>query len=33
MHDEATSPELTAYLVDKMNKEMGPNLVKPTFIA
>ena len=32
MHDEATSPELTVYLVDKMNKEMGLNLVKPTFI-
>jgi len=33
MHDEATSPELTVYLVDKMNKEIGLNLVKPTFIA
>jgi uncharacterized protein YecE (DUF72 family) len=32
MHDEATSPELTIYLVDKMNKEMGLNLIKPTFI-
>ncbi len=32
MHDEATSPELTAYLVDKMNKEMGLNLIKPTFV-
>lgn len=33
MHDEATSPELTVYLVDKMNKELGLNLVKPTFIS
>lgn len=33
MHDEATSPELTVYLVDKMNKELGLNLVKPTFIG
>lgn len=32
MHDEATSPELTVYLVDKMNKEMGLNLMKPKFI-
>ncbi|MBI5857880.1 MAG: DUF72 domain-containing protein [Sphingobacteriales bacterium] len=32
MHDEATSPELTVYLVDKMNKEMGLNLIKPAFI-
>lgn len=32
MHDEATSPELTIYLVDKMNKEMGLNLIKPAFI-
>jgi uncharacterized protein YecE (DUF72 family) len=32
MHDEATSPELTVYLVDKMNKEMGLNLTKPRFI-
>jgi uncharacterized protein YecE (DUF72 family) len=32
MHDEATSPELTVYLVDKMNKEMGLNLIKPRFI-
>jgi len=32
MHDEATSPELTVYLVDKMNKELGLNLMKPTFI-
>ncbi|MGG9970592.1 DUF72 domain-containing protein [Ferruginibacter sp. SUN002] len=32
MHDEATSPELTVYLVDKMNKELGLNLIKPTFL-
>ncbi|UEG50538.1 DUF72 domain-containing protein [Ferruginibacter lapsinanis] len=32
MHDEATSPELTVYLVEKMNKELGLNLIKPTFI-
>jgi uncharacterized protein YecE (DUF72 family) len=32
MHDEATSPELTVYLVDKMNKELELNLIKPTFI-
>ncbi len=33
MHDEATSPELTVYLVDKMNAVCGLNLVKPAFIA
>lgn len=33
MHDEATSPELTVYLVDKMNKEMGLHLTKPRFVA
>jgi uncharacterized protein YecE (DUF72 family) len=33
MHDEATSPELTVYLVDKMNAAMGLNLVKPSFIT
>jgi uncharacterized protein YecE (DUF72 family) len=32
MHDEATSPELTVYLVDKMNKACKLNLIKPTFI-
>jgi uncharacterized protein YecE (DUF72 family) len=32
MHDEATSPELTVYLVDKINKECGLNLIKPTFV-
>lgn len=33
MHDEATSPELTVYLVDKMNKECDLSLLKPTFIS
>lgn len=33
MHDEATSPELTVYLVDKMNKELGLGLIKPKFIG
>jgi uncharacterized protein YecE (DUF72 family) len=33
MHDEATSPELTVYLVDKMNAACGLNLVKPKFIV
>jgi len=32
MHEEATSPELTVYLVDKMNKECGLNLLKPKFL-
>ena len=32
MHDEATSPELTVYLIDKMNAVCGGNLKKPTFI-
>jgi len=32
MHDEATSPELTVYLVDKLNKECGLNLTKPVFV-
>ena len=32
MHDEATSPELTVYLVDKMNAACGLNLIKPTFV-
>jgi uncharacterized protein YecE (DUF72 family) len=31
MHDEATSPELTVYLVDKMNAACGLNLIKPKF--
>jgi uncharacterized protein YecE (DUF72 family) len=33
MHNEATSPELTIYLVDKLNKECGLNLLKPAFIS
>ena len=33
MHDEATSPELTVYLVDKMNKELGLDLIKPKFVG
>lgn len=32
MHDEATSPELTIDLVNKMNKACGLNLIKPRFI-
>jgi uncharacterized protein YecE (DUF72 family) len=32
MHEEATSPELTVYLVDQMNAAMGLDLIKPTFI-
>ena len=32
MHDEATSPELTVYLVDKMNKACGLDLKKPEFL-
>ena len=32
MHDEATSPELTVYLMDKLNAECGLNLIKPTFV-
>jgi uncharacterized protein YecE (DUF72 family) len=32
MHDEATSPELTVYLVNKMNKECGLDLIKPEFL-
>jgi len=33
MHNEATSPELTVYLADKMNKEVGLDIIKPTFIT
>ena len=33
MHDEATSPELTIYLVDKMNKECGLDLIKPKLVS
>ncbi|HEV8504363.1 MAG TPA: DUF72 domain-containing protein [Chitinophagaceae bacterium] len=32
MHDEATSPELTSYLVDKLNEVCGLNLEGPKFI-
>jgi hypothetical protein len=32
MHDEATSPELTVYMVDKMNAACGLDLIKPKFI-
>jgi uncharacterized protein YecE (DUF72 family) len=31
MHDEATSPELTVYLVNKLNKSCGLALKKPVF--
>jgi uncharacterized protein YecE (DUF72 family) len=33
MHDEATSPELTIYLVDKLNAACGLNLIKPKFFG
>lgn len=33
MHDEATSPELTVYLVDKMNAACGLDLIKPQFVT
>lgn len=33
MHDEAFSPELTVYLVDKLNAACGLKLEKPTFIT
>jgi uncharacterized protein YecE (DUF72 family) len=33
MHDEAYSPELTVYLVDKLNAAAGMHLQKPKFIA
>jgi uncharacterized protein YecE (DUF72 family) len=32
MHEEATSPELTVYLVDKMNTILKTNLIKPSFV-
>jgi uncharacterized protein YecE (DUF72 family) len=32
MHDETYSPELTVYLVDKMNAVCGLNLMKPVFV-
>lgn len=33
MHDEATSPELTVYLVDKINEAMHLALTKPVFVS
>jgi hypothetical protein len=33
MHDEATSPELTIYLVDELNKRLQLNLIKPSFVT
>jgi uncharacterized protein YecE (DUF72 family) len=33
MHNEATSPDLTVYLVDKLNKACGLSLPKPTFVS
>jgi uncharacterized protein YecE (DUF72 family) len=33
MHDEATSPELTVYLVEKINKTCGLNLTQPKFVS
>jgi hypothetical protein len=32
MPDEADSPELTIYLVDRMNRECELNLIKPKFV-
>lgn len=32
MHNEATSPELTVYLADKLNAACGLSLIKPRFI-
>jgi uncharacterized protein YecE (DUF72 family) len=32
MHDESTAPELTVYLVDKLNEECGLYLTRPKFI-
>ncbi len=32
MHDEATSPELTVYLVEKLNKACNLDLIVPKFI-
>jgi len=31
MHEEATSPELTVYMVDNLNAACGLHLIKPTF--
>jgi uncharacterized protein YecE (DUF72 family) len=33
MHDEATSPELTVYLVEKLNKACGLNVQMPKFVG
>ena len=32
MHDETFSPELTVYMVDKLNASCGLNLTKPVFV-
>jgi uncharacterized protein YecE (DUF72 family) len=32
MHDEAFSPELTVYMVDKLNEQCGLELIKPQFV-
>lgn len=32
MHNEATSPELTVYLADAINKQLGLQLTRPTFV-
>jgi uncharacterized protein YecE (DUF72 family) len=32
MHDEAFSPELTVYMVDKLNEQCNLDLVKPQFV-
>ena len=33
MHDEATSPELSSYVIDRLNKICGLNLTRPKFIT
>ena len=33
MHDEATSPELTVYFVNRINKVCGLNLIPPKFLG
>jgi uncharacterized protein YecE (DUF72 family) len=33
MHDEATSPELTVYLVDKLNAAAKLDLIRPQFVS
>ena len=32
MHEEATSQELTVYLIEIMNKACGLNLIKPKVV-